>query len=299
MLRKILLLCGLALALTGCALPGTVSPPTPYPADYIPTVIFMTAQSINATISAGITPTETPIPTSTPIPPTPAPTNTPTPAPGIPLSVIQINAPGPMSKIVSPVELHADVTVEEAHKVEVALFGEDGEVISHPPLTVFSTGGSKTISLKLPFEIRAAGEVGIVQISIKDSRGQLEALNSVRVLLLSSGVSQINPAGNNIYEHVVFYDLPVDAHVSGGIVAARGRFAPVNDKPVILELVGEDGKSLGLRVLDFTGMDWQAFDTTIPYKVTEETSARLFIYQDDELIDGRAYIYSQPIDLSP
>jgi hypothetical protein len=68
---------------------------------------------------------------------------------------------------------------------------------------------------------------------------------------------------------------------------------------VILELVGQDGKILVQRVLNFSGTDWQPFDTTLPYQVTGETAARLFIHQDDNVIDGPAYVYSQPLTLNP
>lgn len=294
--------------LSGCALPGTVSAPTPYPADYIPTVIYLTAQAINAaTMAVAATPTSTDVvlPALTPTPTveqevgTPLPTATYTPAAGVPLAAIQINSPGPMSKIVSPIQVHAMVTVDEGYKVETALYDETGQLISRPALIVFTHPGSFPVSVKLPFEIRAAGETGVVQISTKDSHGRIQSLNSVRVLLLSTGSNQINPPGNQIYERVAFYDLPIDAHVSGGTLTIKGSYAPVNDQPVILELMNSDGKSLGLRVLSLPGRESQYFETTIPFKVTQETAARLYIYQDDDLIQGRAYLYSQAVALEP
>ncbi len=300
MLRKALLLLVLSLMLTGCVLPGTVPPPTPFPAGYLPTVIYLTAQSINATIAAGITPTVTPTLTSTPVPATPAPTLTPTPGPGLPLAAIQINAPGPMSRIVSAVDVHAVVQVREGDKVETALYDETGQVISRPALRTFSQNGEFPLALKLPFEIRAAGETGIVQISIKDSHGFLKSLVSVHVLLLSDGANQINPPGNTIYERVVFYDLPPESSVSGGVLAVQGRYEPANTtRSPMLELISDDGRSLGLRLLDLSGKGSVTFDTTVPYKVTGPTQARLFLYQDDDVIDGRAYVYSQPVTLNP
>ncbi len=297
--------------MTGCVLPGTVAAPTPYPADYIPTVIHLTAQAINAATMAAAVTAVTPTPLD-PLPPspsptaaaelvttTPVPTATFTPQPGVPLAQIEINAPGPMSRIVSPVQVHAMVTVGEGTKVETALYDETGQLISRPPLLAFTRAGTFPLSLKLPFEIRAAGETGTVQITAKDSHGQIQSLNAIRVLLLSSGVSQINPPGNMIYERVAFYDLPVDAHITGGVLAVKGSYTPVNSRPVILELMTSDGKSLGLRVLNLPGSEAQYFETTIPYKVTQETAARIYLYQDDDVIQGRAYVYSQPLALEP
>lgn len=301
MLRRFPLLALLTAFLTGCALPGTVLPPTPYPASYLPTVIYLTAQSIHATIAAASTPTETPtlVPTSATVDVTERPTATFTPGPNIPLAAIQINAPGPMSRVASPLEVHATVVAGESHRVEVDLFGEDGRLLGRDLLVVPGYPGGDGLNVKMPFEIRAAGETATVQISTKDAHGRIQSLNSVQVLLLSTGTSQISPPGNNIYERVAFYGLPIDAHITGGTLAVKGSYAPVNDKPTILELVADDGTSLGLRVLDLTGADGQYFETTIPYKVTQETAARLYLYQDDEVIQGRAYVYSQPLALNP
>ena len=193
MLQKILLALSLCGLLTGCALPAAVSAPTPYPPAYLPTVIYLTAQSINATHSAGITPTVTPTLTPQPTLDTPRPTTTSTPGPGIPLAAIQINAPGPMSRIASPVDVHMLAVAGESHKIEVALFGEDGRVLARTVRIVSGYPGGDPLSVKLPFEIRAAGETGTVQISTNDAHGRLQSLNSVRILLLSSGASQVNP----------------------------------------------------------------------------------------------------------
>ncbi len=301
MLRRLPLLALLSALLTGCAIPGTVSAPTPYPASYLPTVIYLTAQSIHATLEAASTPTEAPtlVPTLATVDATARPTATFTPGPNIPLAAIQINAPGPMSRVASPLEVHGTVVAGESHRVEVDLFGEDGRLLGRDLLVVPGYPGGDPLNVKMPFEIRAAGETATVQISTKDAHGRIQSLNSVQVLLLSTGTSQINPPGNNIYERVAFYGLPIDAHITGGTLALKGSYAPVNNKPTILELVADDGTSLGLRVLDLTGGDGQYFETTIPYKVTQETAARLYLYQDDEVIQGRAYIYSQPLALNP
>jgi len=60
MFRKSFLLASIAGLLAGCAFQGGSSVPTPYPPDDLPTVIYLTAQSIHATsaiqTAAAITP---------------------------------------------------------------------------------------------------------------------------------------------------------------------------------------------------------------------------------------------------
>ena len=126
----------------------------------------------------------------------------------------------------------------------------------------------------------------------------MQALNSVRVLMLSSGANEINPAGNPAEPVGVFNPLP-EEEVSGGVLNVRGDLWPFNLQPVILELVGPDGRSIGLRILTVEHINPQLFETTIPYKVNEPTLARLTIYQDDDRINGLFYVYSQEVLLNP
>jgi len=299
MFRKSLLIALLPVFLAGCVLAGTSVAPTPFPAGYMPTVIYLTAQSINATVSAAITSTGEPTNTPTSIPPTIAPTDTPTPAPGFSLAAIQINKPGPGSRVCSPLEVQIVAVAGDSDKIDVGLFGEDGRLLAHIIKVVPGHPTGDFLSLKIPFEIRAAGENGVVQVSTKDKLGHLQSLSSVRILLLSSGVSQITPAGNAIYERVTFLNLPVNADVSGGELSIQGQYTPYNNQPVIVELISDSGQGLGLRVLDFPNLNPQSFNTTIPYKVSRPTQARLFIHQEDDVLKGPAYIYSQEITLNP
>jgi len=318
MFRKILLLASLAGLLAGCTIQGGSSVPTPYPADYLPTVIYLTAQSIHATsaiqTAAAVTPSLTPTFTPSPIPPTPTQTATSTPPPGMSLSAIQINSPGPMSKIVSPLQIYASVAAVKNAKVYIALYGEDGSLLDDQLINLAVPSGGEFVSAKFPFEIRATAEIGVVQVTTRDSTGVLMALNTVRVLLLSSGVSQINPPGNNIYERIALEKPVVHSTASGGVLTVKGVYSPFNSEPLILELVDVNGKSLNAsRVLTVTDSDSQTINTTIPYKADSPTPAYLVIHQQDDVLKdavlfsnqypvpwlGPAYVYTQLITLDP
>jgi hypothetical protein len=90
-----------------------------------------------------------------------------------------------------------------------------------------------------------------------------------------------------------------DESASGGVLNVRGDVWPFNLQPIFLELIDPEGKSLGLRILNIETLTPQLFETTIPYKVTEPTLARLTIRQDDDRIPGLYYVYSQEIMLNP
>ena len=183
--------------------------------------------------------------------------------------------------------------------VQIDLQGEDGRLLARKLERVPSWPGGYFVSVKLPFEISLAAEVGRITISTKDEVGRIQSQLGMRVLLLSIGSDEITPEGDTS-ERAVFYSPPrKDAVAQDGVLTVEGRFLPFNDQPVILELLNQEGRTVGLRVLDFTGTGEQIISTTIPYKVSEPTLARLLLRQDDERLDGLIYVYSQEVLLNP
>ena len=302
MKRNFLLLVSLLGLLAACAAPTASPLPTAYPPEYLPTVIAMTADAANVlgtqvalALSPTVLPSNTPRPT---LSPTPQPTFTQTTIPGHDPAAIQISAPGPMSKVISPITLRMNIVAGESEKVQIDLYGEDGRLLTRNVKRVPTSGKGVPQQIKIPFEIRAAAEVGRITVSTTDKAGRIQSLNSVRVLLLSSGGNEINPAGNPS-EPIGVFSPDSDEPVSGGVLSVRGDVWPFNLNPVILELVDPDGKSMALRILNLNQMNPQLFETTLPYKVTEPTLARLTIRQDDDRIEGLFYVYSQEVLLNP
>ncbi len=302
MKRNLIILLSLLAFLAGCAAPATSSVPTPYPPDYLPTVIALTAEadSLSASQTAlaltpVITPSETPAPTRTP---TPRATFTQTTIPGHDPAAIQIFAPGPMSKVVSPISLRMHIIAGASGKAQIALYGEDGRLLTRTVKPVPPGGKGVDQQLKIPFEIHAAAEVGRLTVSTLDKQGRIQSLNSVRLLLLSSGASEINPPGNPS-EPVNVVSPEAAASVSGGVVNVNGDIWPFNLNSLIFELVDPDGEIITLRMVSVNSIDPQLFQTSLPYKVSAPTLARLTIRQDDDRISGQFYIYSQEILLNP
>jgi len=303
MKRNLLLLASLLGLLAGCAAPTASPIPTAYPPEYLPTVIALTAESLNVSgtetaiaLTPNLGPTNTPRPT---LSPTPRATFTQTTIPGHEPAAIQIFAPGPMSKVVSPITLRMHIIAGESGKIQIDLYGEDGRLLARNVKKGFRPGGKGADQqIKIPFEIRATAEVGRITVSTLDKAGRIQSLNSVRVLLLSSGSNEITTPGNPS-EPVGVFSPPVDESVSGGILNVKGDVWPFNLNPVIFELVGPNGKSIALRIVTVENINPQLFDTTLPYKVFVPTLARLTIRQDDDRIDGLFYVYSQEVLLNP
>ena len=303
MKHNLFLLASLLGLIAGCT-PQTSSPvPTPYPPEYLPTVIALTAQAVDTSMTASPTDDTLPIelPTETPEPalsPTPLVTYTPTSIPGHNPAAIQIILPGPMSKVVSPIALRMNIKIGDSQSMQVDLYGEDGRLLSRIVKRVPTSNNGVLQNVKIPFEIPAAAELGRITVSSLDKKGRIQMLNSVRVLLLSSGNNEINPSGDPSEPVGVFSPLLKDT-ASGGVLNIRGDVWPFNLNSVIFELISPENKPLGLRILNVNNINPQLFKTSIPYKVSEPTLARLTICQDDDRIPGLFYVYSQEILLNP
>lgn len=301
MLRNFLILVLLAALTAGCATAQPSPVPTLLPESLIPTIIAMTADSARAT-SQALTPAATevlPTPTLTPEPAREYPTQTFTPQPGIPLAQIQFLSPGPMSRFVSPVQTQLMVIAGESDSIQVDLFGEDGRLLGRKIDRVSRHLSGVYAVYKIPFEIRAAAEKGLLQVSSKDKEGRMQALNSLPLVLLSAGMTERTPPGNMLYERAVFHTPEDGDQAGGGEVDVRLRFWPFNTEPAFLELILPDGRAAGERVLNIDGLDPQEFSTTLPYKVSERVLARLSIRQMDPVLNAPIYVYTQSIWLNP
>jgi hypothetical protein len=306
---KIFLLASLLGLLSACT-QLTGSAPVSLPTHSLPTVVALTGQAIFATSAAmtqQVPPTETPLPTSTPIPSTPLPTVTPTFAAGFTkLAQIHFLSPGPMSSVVSPIKLQAMIVAGESGKVLFELLGEDGRLIWRILKSVIRAPSGAYRAVDMSYEIRAVSEAGYIRISTKDKEGRIQALNTMPVLLYSIGTNQNNPVGNMEYERVMFEGLKDRDEVSGGILTLKGRYWPFNEQPVVIELIPANRLPISSRILRFSGIDTQSFETTIPYKVTEPTWVRLTVRQDnpwlsvlDPELVNYIYVFTMELLLKP
>ena len=308
-MRRFLLTLTLLLLLTGCGLPGRDPLPTPYPADYIPTVIAMTAAAASAAPDGLIaTPTVTAISlggadpaTQLPlvVPPTlPAATATlalgATPLPG----VLQISAPGPMSKVISPIVVRGPVMPGYGGVVRVELLGEDGRMLGRNLQRLYTLNVPwAQLQIEMPFEIRAAAELGRLQVITEDEYGRTTAIYAVHLLLQSSGLNEITPLPDR-QERLQLIEPAPAAQVTGGILIVRGTFQPFNDfQPLVVELLRPDGVPLTSRMIELNGGG--EFLATLGYQVRETAAYRLVLRQADDRIPGTMYLYSQEVWLSP
>ena len=156
------------------------------------------------------------------------------------------------------------------------------------------------VIVELPFETNAAAELGRLQISTQDDYGNVQAVKSVHLMLLSVGSSIVtNP--EYLRESVALVEPPLLHYITGGKVIVQGKMQVFNDLPVVLELVDREGQIAGSRIISVGLPDGSYYEinTDIPYQVTQYTPVRLVIRQSDSRIQGPYYLYSQELFISP
>lgn len=254
-----------------------------------------------------VLPSATETATWTPLPPvetpTPAGTATSTPAPPFPDAPVQIYRLGELSRLTSPIDVTARLTTGTGKVVRIELYGEDGRLLGRY-LRTYQTIPWEVAKIGIPleFEIHAAAEAGRLVISVEDSFGRLVAVNSVNLILLSTGMAEVNPA-TALWQRITIEEPAPKTLIQGGKLIVSGRALPNNPAQQLrVLLIGEDGRILGQRLagVEFlTPGDYGTYIAEVPYQVSDITSALLVIYEEGEPISDIAHLSSIPVLLTP
>lgn len=260
---------------------------------------------------ASVTPTQQAGASLTPVPtltfPTPfvaatiQPSPTPQLSPAYSAAAIQILAPGPMSKVVSPIGMRGYVIPGVYNMVTTELYGEDGRLIFRKLMRLYSEYKWAYFSLDIPFETNAAAELGRLQISTEDESGTVTALMSVHLLLQSEGFDEINPPGD-LGERVNLLTPLPGMEASGGVLSVGGAFRPFNTQPLIIELISMEGAILSSKWVSVPAAAEGSpllFGEELIYSVEAPTQARLVVRQFDERINGNMYLFMQRLLVNP
>ncbi len=206
-----------------------------------------------------------------------------------------------MSSVRSPIRLRGYLLPGYKNRIHVELVGEDGRLLARRLMYAYTSQRFAYFSIEIPFEIPGVSQLGRLQVSTEDEVGRVKALAGVRLLLLSSGYEDIQPPGDLKERCVLLTPLPGDV-IQGGVVRLAGYARPLDDLPLIVELVGAQGQAIASRLVFLSSPDangYSPFAAEIPYQVTESLPVQLTVRQLDGRIGGTMYLYSQEITIAP
>jgi hypothetical protein len=199
--------------------------------------------------------------------------------------------------------MEMNIVTGGSENLTIELVGEDGRVISRKVESYGTRPRQRFwIAPDLPFEIDAAAETARLQVITHDEVGRIEALSSVDLLLLQVGRNEINPPAVTQAPFLIRYPEEEEV-VSGGLLVLDGLARPLNDSPLIIELVNDRGAAISVKQLVVPApsgpLSHTPFRVEIPYKVAEPTAVRLTIRQEGSRIPGTIALASEMIILAP
>lgn len=259
-----------------------------------------------------------PQPTGTPPPVLPAPTATPgtsngptatfTPTVEIPKAAIQMADPGPLSRIISPLQLTATLRSVPGGSYRIELWAEPLTPEDEPRLLLrevhnFIADPIPWIFLDQPleFELSRVSELGELRLSTYDRYGRQVAGASVDLVLLQYGENQLTPGGDAL-EPLVLLDPAPNILIQGGTLNVAGLARPLDSTPLLVELVAADGTIAGIQQVfispDPAGLHLH-FTAEVSYEVSSPTWVRLIVSQSSARIPGIRILSSLEVLLSP
>ena len=200
-----------------------------------------------------------------------------------PVASLNIYNPGPDSRISSPLNISAYALPGDQGKVTVQLWGEDGSIIAEQLIKLSSSNsGWVSFTTQFPFEINSGGEAALLTLTTFDGFGRRIAVNSVPLLLIQIGNSEIESTGFT-KEPFVLKSPTASSTVSGGILHLKGYAHPSSNAPLIVELIKTNGGVVASKQVALStpaaGEDYVAFSVDIPYKVSTATPVRISLRQ--------------------
>ena len=209
---------------------------------------------------------------------------------------------GDLSKVVSPLTVSSRLTCGEGKVVRVELHGEDGRLLARH-LRTYDNIPYTAARLGVPFdfETNAAAELGRLVISAEDLYGRLIEVNSVNLVLLSQGMTELNPP-TALQQAIIIQEPQETTLIQNGRLIVTGRARPASNQPLRVMLLGEDGHILGQRLagvpIPIPG-DYGTYVAEVLYTVKEITPALLVVFEEGEPMSDITYLTSLNVILAP
>jgi hypothetical protein len=223
---------------------------------------------------------------------------------------IAIIRPGQFSRLTSPIRVIASLSNEEDTQTLITLHGEDGRVLAQRNFDVLSylDPVNGNVILDMEFTIEGLVEAGWLEFKVFDQFGRLRALNTVNLILLSTGMDDRSYGLEDGERVEVQIPFPGQTEIDGGQLFLSGlvRLTPPPEdgmvEPLTVHLVDEQGSIVGegrASVVLMPGSVVGQFVAEIFYSVDMPTPVLLTI----SLVEGRlrtmTYVKTFPLTLNP
>jgi hypothetical protein len=211
--------------------------------------------------------------------------------------------PGNNARLISPLKMKLLTHPGEDGLIRIELLGHDNRLIFRRLLN-YADYQNKTmlIEQEITFEVRS-DETARLQVILEDRKGKANFLTSVQLTLLQIKGSET--AGESAVNPRVKIDVPQpDSSVKGEDLMVKTSIKPVNDTPIVVEVLASDWHTLTSKIVKITIPADQTAFTPINIKLPYRTGTRLPVtvrirQESNNLITGPVFMWSEKVTLTP
>lgn len=187
---------------------------------------------------------------------------------------VYILAPGEGSRVVSPLDLHAELAAGHHGLVRVELVDAAGRLMARQVRKLEGT----ELQLAIPFEVNTDTQARLT-IRTQDEYGRIQALNSVELTLLpAGGEAQLLPAQARQRIRIA-HPAPGESVPAGSVLLAGTALTPPN-RPLNVQLITREERVLLSREVYLgyaEGMTTGKFELQLDLGVDEETWVQIAV----------------------
>jgi len=225
-------------------------------------------------------------------------------APEEPAEAIRITAPGPGSRLVSPMTVRAVTTLpafENTLTLRV-LLADGTELI--PPQAVIGSGpegGSLSFEATLTFNVPEE-QAAFLQAYLASPRdGGVTHLTSVVVTIMPSGTADVRPAAEGAERLQILAPAAGDS-ILGGVVHVEGIGVASFEQTLLIEVLDAYGEVVGLQPVLVQAPDFGLpgpFAADVTYTVTTPGPGRVVVRDISPAHGGDVHRSSAEVNLAP
>ncbi len=214
---------------------------------------------------------------------------------------VSILSPGERSVVTAPIHISALVIPGDGDLVRVTLVDGQQNLLARQVLRVDAPGHSAVeLVTQLAFEIPVETTAAILAMATQDHANRPISIRSVPLTLQSSGEARIESQLDANPWLMIHHPAP-GVVISKTPLYVAGSVRPINDRPVIFELINTRGHTIVTRQLVVDKPEeWIDFEVALPYLPSSTVrDIRLIIRQNSDFPGINAILDSIPIMIAP
>ncbi len=215
---------------------------------------------------------------------------------------VLILAPGPGSRLVSPIHLsgEADPTFEQT--LGVRLLADDGTELAGLTTTIHADAGQRgPFDIDIPFSLSQPRQAFIQVFAASARDGGVTHLASVGVQLAPDGVPDIRPVETHP-EQITILEPTAGAVLSGGSLHLAGYGWAGFEQTLVISVYDLQGDKIGEQPVIVNAPDMGQpgpFEADVPYTLTQAGPGRVTVRDVSPAFGGDTHVTSVEVRLEP